>query len=235
MSVELKKWFKCLSMMPNVQMIAVAILPLLFAITLHEAAHGWVASQCGDKTALMLGRVTLNPLRHIDLVGTIIVPLVLLFLGGFIFGWAKPVPVAWQNLRHPRRDMAAVALAGPAANFLMALLWAAVAKSASLFLINSPWQWVAVTGQFLEAAANFGILINCVLLVLNLLPIPPLDGSRVISSLLPARVAHAYEKIEAFGVWILLALLVLGILTALLWPPIQWLSRWIMDLFHLTS
>lgn len=218
-----------------IQSIAGAILPLIFAITLHEAAHGWVASKCGDKTALMLGRVTLNPIKHIDLVGTLILPIVLLALGGFIFGWAKPVPVAWQNLRHPRRDMALVALAGPAANLGMAFLWALIAKGVVLYLtVDSPL-WIASTGQFLEAAASFGILINCVLLVLNLLPIPPLDGSRVISSLLPPRAAHGYERLEPFGIWILLGLLMLGILSYVLWPPIQLLMHWILDLFGLPA
>lgn len=215
-----------------IQSAVVAILPLIFAITLHEAAHGWIASKCGDKTALMLGRVTLNPLKHIDLIGTIILPLVLLFLGGFIFGWAKPVPVAWQNLRHPRRDMALVALAGPAANLAMAFAWAIIAKC-TLTLTGSSHVWMAATGQFLQAAANFGILINCVLLVLNLFPLPPLDGSRVISSILPPGAAHAYEKIEPFGIWILLALLVLGVFGRILWPPIQLLSGWIFNLFGL--
>lgn len=216
-----------------IQSVAVAILPLIFAITLHEAAHGWVANKCGDKTALMLGRVTLNPMKHIDLIGTIILPIVLLFIGGFIFGWAKPVPVAWQNLRHPRRDMALVALAGPATNLLMALIWAGLAKCAILFLAGSSQPWLATTGQFLQAAASFGILINCILLVLNLLPVPPLDGSRIISSLLPPAAAHAYEKIEAFGIWILLGLLVLGVLSFILWPPVQLLVNWILNLFAL--
>jgi len=216
-----------------VQSIVVAILPLIFAITLHEAAHGWVANKCGDKTALMLGRVTLNPIKHIDLIGTIILPLILLFLGGFVFGWAKPVPIAWQNLRHPRRDMALVALAGPSANLLMAFIWGAIAKIALLYLLGNPHAWIATTGQFLQATAQFGILINCVLLILNLFPIPPLDGSRVISSLLPPAAAHAYERIEPFGIWILLALLVLGVLSWFLWPPIQWLVNMIIDAFQL--
>src|SRR5258708_4575540 len=115
-----------------IQTVAVAIIPLIFAITLHEAAHGWVASKFGDKTALMLGRVTLNPMKHIDILGTIILPIAMLFLGGFIFGWAKPVPVAWQNLKNPRRDMALVAIAGPFTNLLMALLWGLVAKLSTL-------------------------------------------------------------------------------------------------------
>jgi Zn-dependent protease len=218
-----------------IQTIAVAILPLLFAITLHEAAHGWVASKFGDKTALMMGRVSLNPVKHIDVIGTIILPIVLLFIGGFIFGWAKPVPVAWQNLKNPRRDMALVALAGPGANLIMAFAWAGVGKCASLYLTGEDSAWIITTGQFLQAAANFGILINCVLLILNLLPIPPLDGSRVISSILPAKAARAYEKIEAFGIWILLGLLVLGVLNVILWPPIQWLVRSIANLFGLSK
>jgi Zn-dependent protease len=218
-----------------VQTVAVAILPLIFAITLHEAAHGWVASKCGDKTALMMGRVTLNPVKHIDLIGTIIVPIVLLFLGGFVFGWAKPVPVAWQNLKNPRRDMALVALSGPLANFVMALGWGLIAKAAALYLVGSSNGWVAVTGEFFQSAASFGILINCVLLVLNLVPIPPLDGSRVVSSILPASVAHVYERIEPFGIWILLALLFLGVLGRLLLPFIQILLHWIIDLFNLSG
>lgn len=216
-----------------IQTVSVAILPLIFAITLHEAAHGWVASKCGDKTALMLGRVTLNPLKHIDLIGTVILPIIMLFFSGFIFGWAKPVPVAWQNLKHPRRDMALVALAGPSANLLMALLWAIIAKCAILYLVGNNQPWIASTGQFFQATASFGILINCILLVLNLVPIPPLDGSRVISSVLPARAAHIYERVEPFGIWILLALLLFGILGHMLWPPIQLLMHWILNVFAL--
>lgn len=214
-----------------IQTISVAILPLIFAVTLHEAAHGWVASKCGDKTAFLLGRVTLNPLKHIDFIGTIILPIVLLFIGGFIFGWAKPVPVAWQNLKHPRRDMALVALSGPGANLFMAFLWAAVAKCGSVFLAGIPW--LITTGQFLQGAGKFGVLINSVLMVLNLLPIPPLDGSRVVSSLLPVKAAHAYEKLEPFGIWIVLGLLLFGILNFVLWPPIQWMTRGILDLWGL--
>ncbi len=216
-----------------IQAVVVAILPLIFAITLHEAAHGWVASKLGDKTALMLGRVSLNPLKHIDLFGTVLLPILMLIIGGFIFGWAKPVPVAWQNLKHPRRDMALVALSGPAANLVMAFIWAAIAKIALMYLIDSPQPWMATTGQFLQATARFGIMINCVLLVLNLVPIPPLDGSRVVSSILPPKISHSYEKIEAYGIWILLALLFLGVLSLVLWPPIQILVGWINELFNL--
>ncbi len=214
-----------------VQALVVAILPLIFAITVHEAAHGWVASKLGDNTALALGRVTLNPLKHIDLIGTIILPIVLLMLGGFIFGWAKPVPVGWQNLKHPRRDMALVALSGPFANLLMAFIWGGVAKLSALYLIPQAAPWLNVTGQFLSAAANFGIIINCALMVLNLIPIPPLDGSRVISSILPPKIASEYEKIEAFGIWILLALLLLGVLKYVLWPPVVFFIKTIGNIF----
>ncbi len=218
-----------------IQNITIAILPLLFAITLHEAAHGWIANKCGDKTALMLGRVTLNPLKHIDLLGTLILPIVMLVLGGFIFGWAKPVPVAWQNLRHPRRDMALVAAAGPAANLLMAFAWACIAKGAMLITLGHDQAWIEVTKRFLLAAADFGILINCVLLILNLIPIPPLDGSRVVSSLLPPGAAHTYEKIEPYGIWILLALIFLGVLNSILKPAVLGLSAWIYTLFGINT
>jgi Zn-dependent protease len=217
-----------------VQAIVVAIIPLIFAITAHEAAHGWVASKLGDKTALMLGRVTLNPVKHIDLIGTIILPFIMLILGGFIFGWAKPVPIGWQNLKNPRRDMALVAIAGPLANFIMAFIWAGIAKLAVLYLSNQSQPWISVTGQFLQAAANFGILINCWLMVLNLLPIPPLDGSRIISSILPAGAAYQYEKLEAFGIWILLGLLFLGVFKYL-WPPLLFLMKWIGNIFGINT
>lgn len=217
-----------------IQTIAVAAIPLIFAITLHEAAHGWVASKLGDTTALMLGRVTLNPAKHIDPIGTVILPMVMLWLGGFIFGWAKPVPVNWQNLRNPKRDMAIVALAGPAANLLMALFWGMIAKiSLIIFSGQSVHPFIKTTATFIHLASLFGITINCVLLVLNLIPIPPLDGSRVVSSFLPVNAASAYEKIEPYGIWILLALLVLGVLASVLWPPVRFLVGNIRALFGL--
>lgn len=215
-----------------IQQVVIAIIPLIFAITLHEAAHGWVASKLGDKTALMLGRVTLNPVKHIDLLGTIILPILMLFIGGFVFGWAKPVPVSWQNLRHPRRDMALVAVAGPLMNLLMALLWAIVAKISYLVLHDGiTYEWLRTTMNFLQLAAIFGIGINCILLILNLLPIPPLDGSRIISSLLPPGAAHAYERIEPYGIWILLGLFALGVLSKLLLPLVFVLMTLIKSLF----
>jgi Zn-dependent protease len=203
----------------------IAAVPLIFSITLHEAAHGWVASKLGDCTAFMLGRVTLNPLKHIDPIGTILLPALMLMVSNFIFGFAKPVPVNWQQLRNPRRDMALVALAGPGANLLMALIWAAAARFA---LYTHPEQ-----PTYLYLMAIFGIHINIFLMILNLLPIPPLDGSRVILSLLPRRLALYYNTLEPYGIWILLGLLMIGLLSTILFPPSFWLINWIKSLFHL--
>ena len=203
---------------PILLVIIIGAIPLLFAITIHEVAHGWVASKLGDKTALMMGRLTLNPLKHIDPIGTIVVPVSMLIITSslsgspFIFGWARPVPVNFNNLKKPRRDMAFVAAAGPLTNLLMAIIWAAIAKlSAFLPAFASP---------FLQSMSMFGIQINCVLMILNLFPIPPLDGSRVVSSLLPIKLSLAYDRLEPFGFWILIFLLFSGLLSPLLGPPI---------------
>ncbi len=216
--------------------IAVIALPLIFAITLHEAAHGWVAMKFGDKTALMMGRVTLNPAKHIDWFGTIILPLGMLILSKFTmaFGWAKPVPVTWQNLRNPRRDMAIVALAGPFSNLLMALIWGGIARI-SLPYLNTTTGFAQSAAIFFFSAGMFGILINCILMLLNLIPIPPLDGSRVISSILPPRLARKYEKIEPYGIWILLGLLVFGFLGKILYGPLMLVASWIMMLLGLPT
>ncbi len=197
------------------QFVAVAILPLLFAITVHEVAHGWMAKQFGDPTAQRLGRLTLNPLKHIDPIGTVLVPGLLLLLGGFIFGWAKPVPVTWENLRHPKRDMAIVAAAGPGANLVMALFWAVIAR-VGMTLGASSW-----AGLPLQYMGIFGIEINAVLMVLNLFPLPPLDGGRVAVGLLPGPWAWQLARLEPFGFFILLALLATGILGVLIGPPIR--------------
>lgn len=208
-----------------IQLVAIWALPVLFAITVHEVAHGWVALRLGDKTALMLGRLTLNPIKHIDPIGTIAVPAILLFLGGVIFGWAKPVPVTLVNLRHPNRDKALVALAGPLANLVMALGWGLVAK---LALTMHQWGgsysaiWLGFTYM-----GQAGIMINIVLGVLNLIPIPPLDGSQILSSLMPSELAYQYEKIAPFGFFILLGLLAFGLLGKLLGPPVFMLYRFI--------
>ena len=188
-----------------------AILPVVFAIVLHEAAHGYVARVFGDQTAWMLGRVTLNPLKHIDPIGTIAVPGLLLLTGApFLFGWAKPVPVNFGNLRNPKRDMIWVAAAGPGANFVMALLWALLAQAAAP---SGPW---ASEGVFLMA--RIGISINLVLMVLNLLPIPPLDGGRIAVGLLPGRAASALARVEPYGFMVILVLLVTGLLSDLMRP-----------------
>ena len=221
-----------------IQLICIAAIPLIFAITLHEAAHGWVASKFGDQTASIMGRVSLNPLRHIDPFGTIILPLLMLSFGGFIFGWAKPVPVAWQNLRHPRRDKAFVAIAGPAANLLMALFWGIIAKlSHWVFLHEHFHESLRQVALFFHLTSRFGIMINCVLLVINLIPIPPLDGSRVVSSLLPPPLAKKYDRLEYYGLWIFLGLIILMLVTnslVIIQAPILALMQWIYQLLHLS-
>jgi Zn-dependent protease len=196
-----------------VQKIAVWIVPVLLAITVHEVAHGWVASKLGDKTAFMLGRLTLNPLKHVDPMGTILIPGMLLLLqAGFIFGYAKPVPVTWQNLRNPKRDMALVAVAGPAANLLMAIGWALLMRVGLL---------LGDQGLALIYMGVAGISINTILMVLNLLPLPPLDGGRVLTGLLPGPWAYRLSRIEPYGFFILIALLVTGMLGLILWPLIS--------------
>jgi Zn-dependent protease len=190
--------------------------PVVFAITLHEAAHGYVARMFGDQTAWMLGRVTLNPIKHIDPVGTILVPGMLLlvakFFGGpaFIFGWAKPVPVNFGNLRNPKRDMFWVAGAGPLANFVMAVGWALLLKD------SSPGAVLASDG--LREMGGAGVQINLMLMALNLLPILPLDGGRIAVSLLPRNLAMSYARLEPYGFMVVILLLATGILGQLMWP-----------------
>ena len=215
------------------QFLAVAAIPLLFAITVHEVAHGWIAKHLGDPTAQRLGRLTLNPIKHIDPLGTVVVPLTLLVLGSlsgrpFIFGWAKPVPVTWENLRHPKRDMALVAVAGPVANLLMAILWALMVRlSVSL---PDTMSWAATPLSYM---GGFGIIINSVLMVLNLLPLPPLDGGRVAVGLLPGPLAWQLSRLEPYGFFILLALVATNILGLILYPPVEFVRRLVLFLVGL--
>lgn len=205
--------------------LSVWIVPVLFAITLHEASHGWVANKLGDPTAKQLGRITANPIRHIDPVGTVVVPLLLLFFTGFVLGWAKPVPIDPRHFKQPLLDMAVVAVAGPLSNFAMAAGWA---------LVYSFGQSGAVDGgtaAFLMSMGKAGILINVILLVVNLLPIPPLDGGRVLAGVLPKSMAVPYMRIEPFGMWILLALLFTGVLGKMLWPLVTGFQNTISSIF----
>ncbi|OYY62240.1 MAG: site-2 protease family protein [Hydrogenophilales bacterium 28-61-11] len=202
-----------------IQKVAVFALPVIFAITLHEAAHGYVARFFGDMTAAMQGRITVNPLKHIDPVGTILVPLVILLtsklLGGgaILFGWAKPVPVNFAQLRRPKQDMLWVAAAGPGMNFVMAVFWALMIQLGHA-LANS-----FSTPLMLMGAA--GVFINVILMVLNLIPLPPLDGGRIAVSLLPMKQAISFSRIEPYGFFILLGLMFSGILGIIMWPLIS--------------
>ena len=208
-----------------IQKIIIYSIPVIFAITVHEVAHGWMASRLGDQTARMMGRLTLNPVKHIDPVGTIMVPIIMLMFTPFMLGWAKPVPVNWRNLRHPRRDMAWVAVAGPAANLLMLVIWALLAK---FILLSGAGK--SEYGLPFMAMAMGGILINIVLIVLNLLPVPPLDGSRIVSSLLPPRSAIFYNRLEPYGLMIVLVLMATGILGDIMRPAISVLQSVIQRL-----
>lgn len=198
----------------KIQLLAVGILPFIFAITVHEVAHGWIAKKLGDPTAMMMGRLTLNPLKHIDVIGTVVLPVMLWVTTGFVFGWAKPVPITWQNLKRPKRDMGLVAIAGPAANLLMVIIWAIVVKVT--LLVSPDGGYFATPIVYMGIA---GVLINSILMILNLLPLLPLDGGRVLSSLLPGPLSWKLSKLEPFGLPILLVLLITGILGAILLPP----------------
>jgi Zn-dependent protease len=210
-----------------VQTLAVYAIPVIFAITLHEAAHGYVARMFGDHTAERAGRITLNPIRHIDPVGTLLVPILILLtsklLGGagLLFGWAKPVPVDFNRLRNPKRDMLWVAGAGPASNLFMAILWAL-----GLRLLGSS----GMDEPFFYKMAVAGVEVNLVLMALNLLPLPPLDGGRIVFSLLPDSLARPYSRLEPYGIMILLVLLATGALGTLL-GPMLWLGGAVVRIF----
>jgi len=209
-----------------IQTLAIYAIPVIFAITLHEAAHGYVARHFGDPTAWRLGRITLNPLRHIDAFGTLLVPALLLFAsaGQFMFGWAKPVPVDFGRLRHPKQDMLWVAAAGPGANLVMAFAWAAILKLAVVMPDNA-------YSLPLAEMARAGINVNGVLMLLNLLPLPPLDGGRIAVSLLPHNLSWRFARLERYGFFILLALLFLGGLDLVLTPLLRAFLFFIKSLF----
>ena len=207
--------------------LSIAAIPILFAITLHEVAHGWVARAFGDHTAELQGRLSLNPIRHIDPVGTVLVPAILLWLGGFLFGWARPVPVDPRNLRDPRRNMVWVSVAGPAANIAMSIGWAFVMMLSQLLDLG-------VAGQWLESMAAVGITINLLLAVFNMLPIPPLDGGQLLANLLPhGRIASLLEAIRPWGLFIVLGMLATGLLTSVITGPIRFLEGLLVATFGL--
>lgn len=202
------------------QIFLIAIIPVLFAIVLHEVAHGWAAYKLGDRTAMMLGRLSLNPIRHIDPVGTILVPVVLYLSVGFVFGWAKPVPIDWRNLGKPKRDTALVAIAGPAANLAMALFWLIITLIATRLLNNQSDLFIPLVNM-----AAIGIFINILLMVFNLVPIPPTDGGRIAVSLLPPGIAIPLSKIEPYGLIIIVVLLITGSLWKIILPVIQFINQ----------
>ena len=212
-----------------VETIALYAIPMIFAITLHEAAHGYVAKYFGDYTAYQAGRISLNPLDHIDPIGTILVPVVLIMLsrGQLVFGWAKPVPVNFGNLRSPKRDMLWVAAAGPGANLLMAICWAMLLKVVHMVPAN-------YFSYPLGKMAQGGIIINLGLMALNLIPIPPLDGGRIAVSLLPHRLAYRFAMIEPYGLFIMLALLATHVLDLVIWPVVLLCSTLISALLGLS-
>ncbi|MHB1124010.1 MAG: site-2 protease family protein [Ramlibacter sp.] len=205
-----------------VQTVLIYALPVLFAITIHEAAHGYVARALGDNTAYVMGRVTLNPIKHVDPMGTILMPLLLYFAtkGAFLFGYAKPVPVNFGHLRHPRRDMIWVALAGPASNFLQAILWAV----AYTILVGS-----GVTERFFLEMCKAGVLVNLVMWAFNLFPLPPLDGGRILVGLLPRRLAWSFSRIEPWGFFIVLGLVLVGVVGTYWLRPLIGLGYAILD------
>jgi Zn-dependent protease len=212
----------------TVSLIALYAIPGIFAITLHEAAHGYAARHFGDLTAYQAGRITLNPIRHIDLMGTIVIPILILIAsqGKYVFGWAKPVPVNFGRMRNPKRDMLWVAAAGPGANLAMAVLWVWFALAVRDFPPG------AFTGP-LFLMAQGGIIINTVLMVLNLLPLPPLDGGRIAVSLLPQRLAYRFAKIEPFGLFIVMGLMLLGVVNTIMLPVITAFFGLLSSIFNI--
>ena len=208
--------------------IVISAIPILLAITVHEASHGYAAKYFGDLTAERLGRITLNPLKHIDPVGTILLPALTLFFGGVLFGWAKPVPVNFGNLRNPKKDMFWVAAAGPASNFVMAVLWSLLLGIIKYELSRGVY---SPSFPFLLQMCFVGVTINVVLMVLNLLPMPPLDGGRIAVSLLPNNLAFKLAQVEKYGFAILIALMFTGVLNKIIGPFINFFQQAILQIF----
>ena len=211
--------------MISIEQLAIAAIPMVLAITIHEASHGFVADKLGDPTARYRGRLTFNPIPHIDPIGTVLVPALLFVFSGFIFGWAKPVPVNTRNFVNPRKDMAVVAAAGPLSNLAMAVLWLVLAKIMVLIMGSSPWI------EPIVKMAQIGLFFNIILMVLNLLPIPPLDGSRVLAWLVPSNIARMLDKAEPYGFFILLGLLYVGLYDIVIGPATKSISSALVQIF----
>lgn len=216
------------SNLSTAQIILVSIIPVLFAIVLHEVAHGWTAYKLGDKTAYMLGRLSLNPIKHIDPIGTILVPIIVKLTTGFIFGWAKPVPIDWRNLSNPKRDTAIVAIAGPAANLAMAIIWALLAKLATMLPES-----ITLFSEFLLNMAGVGVIINILLMVFNLTPIPPTDGGRILVSILPTKLSYMVSKLEPYGLPLLIILMILGFFHKVIFPITLGISQQLFSIVGL--
>ncbi len=208
--------------------IVISAIPILLAITVHEASHGYAAKYFGDLTAERMGRISLNPFKHIDPVGTILLPALTLFFGGVLFGWAKPVPVNFGNLRNPKKDMLWVAAAGPASNFVMAVLWSMLLGTIKYELSQGVY---SPAFPFLLQMSYVGVTINVVLMVLNLLPMPPLDGGRIAVSLLPNHLAFKLAQVEKYGFAILIALMFTGVLNKIIGPFINFFQQAILQIF----